>query len=436
MVDVRRFRRSTLTLVALAALLAGAAPWTPFNRPPSRPSVRSQVTGASRGHSPTLKVSVNDPDGDLVDVTFLGRKIDATPGALTPFTLVVIPDPQKYVSSADLSVTYREQMRWIDSSRTDLGTAFVMGVGDLVQTAGSAAQWARADAAWRILDDARIPYSVVPGNHDVEPDGDAPLFDRYFSADRFDGETWYGGWLGDPTDGIPDPIDRGNKDSYQFFSAGGMDFLVLNLEVDLPADAVLWAESVLEAFPDRHAILVTHRWMGADAVRWHHPLYRRDVPSVSPERAWEELVATNCSIFMVIAGHDPGESRRVDMNTCGEPVFQLMADYQRRPRGGDGWLRYYTIEPGDGVIEAHTFSVTRGSGDGAFESDDSSRFTLAWSGSRSRFAAIDTAVGVPSGTLASVRWSDLDPMATYEWYAVATDGALVSAGRPDRFTTP
>jgi 3',5'-cyclic AMP phosphodiesterase CpdA len=436
MVDVRCFRRSSLILVVLAALIAGAAPWSPFNRPPSQPSVRSQRTGASRGYSPMLKVAVSDPDRDPVDVTFIGREIDPFSPAHAPFTLVVVPDPQKYVSSADLSATYREQMRWIASSRTDLGTAFVMGVGDLVQTAGSAAQWARADAAWRILDDAGIPYSVVPGNHDVEPDGDAPLFDRYFPAERFVGEPWYGGWLGDPTDAIPDPVDRGNKDSYQLFSAGGMDFIVLNLEVDLPSNVVSWADSVLDAFPERHAILVTHRWMGADAVRWRHPLYSRDDASVSPDRAWEELVAANCSIFMVIAGHDPGESRRVDLNTCGEPVFQLMADYQRRPRGGDGWLRYYTIEPHEGDIEAHTFSVTRGSGDGAFEFDDSSRFTLAWSGSGSRFATIDTDVGVPSGALASVQWSDLDPMATYEWYAVATDGALMSAGRPDRFTTP
>jgi Calcineurin-like phosphoesterase len=219
-----------------------------------------------------LAAIVGDPDADPMDVTFFGRAVPAAGDAGEVATLVVVPDPQKYTRTARAASTYREQMRWIVRSRERLAIAFVIAVGDLVQRPDSAIQWKRAGDAWRILDEARVPYSVVPGNHDMTSDGAADMYDRLFPPERFADEPWYGGWMGDPHDGIADPSDRGNKDSYQLFFAAGMDFLILNLEVDLPRQAVRWAADVVHAHPDRHVILVTHRWMGDDGVRWRRPL--------------------------------------------------------------------------------------------------------------------------------------------------------------------
>jgi hypothetical protein len=367
-----------------------------------------------------------------MDVTFYGRPVPAAGGTGEAATFVVVPDPQKYARTDEAAATYREQMRWIVRSREQLGIAFVIAVGDLVQRPDSEIQWQRASDAWRILDDADVPYSVVPGNHDMTADGDGAHFDRLFPPARFADEPWYGGWMGDPSDDVDDPADRGNKDSYQLFTAAGLDFLILNVEVDLPLAAVRWAADVVRTHPDRHVILVTHRWMGGDGVRWRRPLYRDDLATLSPEQTWARLVAPSCSIVMVLAGHDPGESRRQDANACGRPVFQLMADYQDRPRGGDGWLRYYTIEPGAAEIEAYTYSVTLD----RFEYDEDSRFTLPWTGSGPPFAVIGMAHDVPSGGLAKVRWADLQPGSAYEWYAVSSDGSLVGAGTPHAFMTP
>lgn len=419
-------------MVVSIAMLAVVAPWVPFNHAPDTPLARSQVDGTSRGIAPALKVAVADPDRDPIDVTFFGREVVSSTPVEEPFTVVVVPDPQKYVSTVELSATYRAQMRWIVASRQTLGTEFVVAVGDLVQRDESITQWKRANRAWQILDRFRVPYSVVPGNHDMAAGGGAELYDRLFPPERYEATPWYGGYLGDPTDGIPDPADRGNKDSYQLFTAAGSDFLVLNLEMDLPVAAVRWADDVIDAFPDRHVILVTHRWMDREGVRWRGPLYRRDVPVVSPERAWRDLVVPNCSVFMVIAGHDYGEAHRQDENACGEPVFQLLTDYQDRPNGGDGWLRYYTFRPEEATIEATTFSVTR-SGARAYERDADSRFALPWRASDPGFTRIGVAQDVPSGGVASIRWRGLEPGRTYEWYAAATDGTLVHIGEPTTF---
>ena len=109
-----------------------------------------------------------------------------------------------------------------------------------------------------------------------------------------------------------------------------------------------------------------------------------------------------------------------------------MADYQNRPRGGAGWLRYYTIDPEAAAIEAWTYSVTSDS----FELDGDSRFTLAWTGSGEPFTVIGSDHDVRSGGVATMRWSGLQVGAAYEWYPVADDGSLVEAGARRAFTTP
>ncbi len=72
---------------------------------------------------------------------------------------------------------------------------------------------------------------ATPGNHDIANAANvsvAHFYDQYFPPSRYEGFPWYGGYLGDPTDGVADgAVNRLNKDNYALFSAGGMDFLVI-----------------------------------------------------------------------------------------------------------------------------------------------------------------------------------------------------------------
>ena len=78
----------------------------------------------------------------------------------------------------------------------------------------------------------------------------------------------------------------------------------------------------------------------------------------------------------MLSGHEhngnAGEARRTDNNSCGQPVQQIMTDYQDRANGGDGWLRYYTFNPAAGTMTATTYSPKLG----IFETDADSAFTL------------------------------------------------------------
>ena len=115
-----------------------------------------------------------------------------------------------------------------------------------------------------VLDASGIPYGMSPGNHDQNSAGVAAFYDQYFPVTRFVGQPWYGGWLGkDATD----PVDRKNKNNYELFSVGGLDFLVIHIETDWPDYSVAWADKIIKANPNRRVILSTHAFLNTSSAR-------------------------------------------------------------------------------------------------------------------------------------------------------------------------
>ena len=118
--------------------------------------------------------------------------------------------------------------------------AFVIGLGDIVQDGnlnGNFFEWANADSAVSLLDNPAttglpqgIPYSFGVGNHDQGPNGnggqpnDTAGYNQYFGISRYSGKSYYGGHYGTQ-----------NDNHYELFSAGGMDFIVINLAYDVSA---------------------------------------------------------------------------------------------------------------------------------------------------------------------------------------------------------
>lgn len=297
------------------------------------------------------------------------------------FTIVVLPDTQGYTGASTYEATMGAQTQWIVDSRASLNTKFVIQVGDLVESWPNVNHWERASRYMKILDDAGVPNSVLPGNHDMSiTTGESSTFDTYFPPSRYSGAAWnsasvsYGGYLGQNLFG-PDEIDRRNKDNFSLLTVGGVDLLILNLEFESPGYSMRWAQKVLDAYPDRKVILATHGFISTAGTR-STSVVRTDVTPTSAVTLWNEFVTRNCSIFMVVNGHwhdgDIGEARRTDANDCGKPVHQILSDYQSRANGGNGWLRYYTFNPAAGTVDAYTYSPTLAQ----YETDAGSRFTL------------------------------------------------------------
>ena len=136
--------------------------------------------------------------------------------------------------------------------------------------------------------------------------------------------------------------------SYQLFSGGGSRFLVFHLEADIPDEAIAWVEGILERYPGTPAIVSTHIYMSDETKsRTQEQYYRKDVGN-SGEAVWNKLIKKNSQIFMVLCGHwanAGGEWYQVSGNDAGQPVLEILADYQTRENGGNGWLRLITSCP-------------------------------------------------------------------------------------------
>ena len=137
------------------------------------------------------------------------------------------------------------------------------------------------------------------------------------------------------------------------------------------------------------------------------------------------------NLFLMLCGHITGEGRRADVYN-GNTVYTLLADYQGRPSGGDGWLRVLEFVPGDNAIHASTYSPTLN----RYETDPASQFTLSFDMGGVPFAELGAVGNVPSGGNAGALWTALQPGESYEWYVTVSDGQALTAGPVWSFTTP
>jgi hypothetical protein len=350
------------------------------------------------------------------------------------FTLAIIPDTQNYIDfrhqtaedfELDASALFIEQMQYVAERSIANGgdIAFVASVGDVWQhqTKTIDAEHLRrgigiekdpilarrakrtkqvlsvelptAIEGYRIISKAGLPFGVAPGNHDYDatwsvagyPPNRAKEWSEITPTVEDMGVLHVGGLdnfrtvFGENTDFFRDKhwyisSFNGGTSSAQKFSAGGYDFLHIALEMQ-PSNAVLdWVESVLAANPGLPTILTTHDYISAAGERLPHPLV--DLTLADPdfhnsaEQLWQKLLYRHDQIFMLLCGHQRGQSIRTDNNTKGNPVYQILADYQDRGQAaigagrikkvgiGDGWLRLmrFDFSTTPATITVKTFS--------------------------------------------------------------------------------
>ena len=216
------------------------------------------------------------------------------------------------------------------------------------------------------------------------------------------------------------------------FEVGSLKFLMVSLEVGMPQYSVDWAEDLVQAYPDRRVIITTHAFIDANGNRPTSAVHRAR-RGVGADACGRNLIAPNCNIDFVLNGHYHGENRRSDNNSCGEPVHQIVSDYQDDPQGGDGWMRMMTFRPELNQVDVVTYSPTdtdstRDPDHDGFEEDANSQFSLPYNMAGNAWTQIGTATNVASGGHATVQWNGLQTGTSYEWYAVANDGIFSTQG--------
>jgi len=397
--------------------------WSPLRlrtleiRPVSDVSIElvSPADGAEvEAFSSLLQVQINDPQGELIDLKFHGHKT----GTEEEFTIVALPDTQKYSQKSAWTPIFEAQTQWIVDNKEAENIIFVSHVGDVVQNADSPVEWDRADEAMSVLDDV-VPFAIAPGNHDQDlhlnlPEGvSGTLYDSYFPRSRFEQFPWY-------ADSYPPGT---NWNSYQLFSASSLDFILVHLQFCPSDEEVAWAAAVLANHPDRKAILTTHGLLDQFGNRSANLCE-------DTEYIWSDLVVPSDNVFLVLCGHMHGQTRRTD--TVGNrEVPQLLANFQRDGNGGNGYLRILRFIPGADTVEVRTYSPWLDN----FLTGPESQFTMDFP--LRSFLELQAMSGVPSGSSVSSLWPGLQEGTEYEWFVTATEpnGAQFK-GPIWSFTTP
>lgn len=365
----------------------------------------------------TVTLANQDIEHEALSTTFHVRQVSRA----DDFTIVVLPDTQVYtIEGKGLEHFFYEQTAWVREHRRDYNIVAVIHNGDLINNGDKYVyQWQVADRAMKTLETAEdgmadgVPYGISVGNHDLSVfgvPGRATSFNQYFGVNRFSSRVYYGGYYG-----------GSNNESWFTFSAGGLDFVVVNLQYNTaPSAATLaWARSIFEMHPHAFGILNTHYLLGSTG--------NFGTQGAAIYNALKDVE----NVQLMTCGHIGAEARRTDVFE-GHPIHTMLADYQFETEGGGGKLRLWEFSPVRGEVTVRTYSPTRDQ----WYTDEHSEFTLPVDLTGAGGDWQDLVAVEDRGGRITARWTDVEPGKTYEWYATASDCAHSTRTPVERFTVP
>lgn len=264
--------------------------------------------------------------------------IDHVQAKNAPDTIVWLSDTQYYAKSyPDI---FMKLTNWIKQNEEMEQIKYVVHTGDIVDNYEEKSQWKVAHKAFKKLDHANISYGVLAGNHDVGHSRvDYKTFAHYFGEHRFKSQDTFGESI------------QNNRNHYDLLSAGGRDLLMLYLGWGITQQDIDWAKRVLQKYPEKIVFLNTHDYLHANGKR-----------SKQGELLFEKLVTKFPSIKVVLCGHYHGAAKAVDLlddNNDGyadRTVYQLLADYQSAPSGGQGFVRLFKFDQKSTNVSVETYS--------------------------------------------------------------------------------
>lgn len=276
---------------------------------------------------------------------------------------MVLPDTQFY--ALNYPKTYDAQTRWIAENVKRYNVAYVLHVGDITDR-NTKAEWQVAAKAHARFDGV-VPCALLPGNHDLAEARRSGLSDHFPPA-SFKKLPTFGGFY--------DKEPARSDNSYHLFEAGGRKWLVIALEFGPRHDVLRWANEVAAKYPDRSAILVTHAYLRPDNTRYDKRvkvtvkgkesnkglgksvLANDEVGFNDGEDMWQKLVSQHANFAFVISGHVCITGHRTDTGRHGNPVHQILVDYQNQPNGGNGYLRLLQFTPDMKAVRVSDYSPT------------------------------------------------------------------------------
>ena len=294
--------------------------------PYTEPDTFTSVAGGNTGWDGRVK------EGDT-----LADKIGAPDSY--DFAFAWYSDTQYY--SEEYQNHYANIVNWIVENKDELDIQYVLHTGDIVDEPDEEYEWAYASEQQQVLDDAGVPYGILGGNHDTAfGNMDYDMFWKYFGADRYEDNTWYGGSY------------KNNLGHYDIIEKDGVEILMLYISWDVYEEEAEWLNSVLAKYPDTPAIIATHCGINADGEQSYTSQYLLD-----------NVCAENENVIAVFGGHFHGSSinKATYENADGttRTVYEICTDYQSGSEGGSGYIKMLYFDLANGKIYINTYSPSK-----------------------------------------------------------------------------
>jgi Ca2+-binding RTX toxin-like protein/3',5'-cyclic AMP phosphodiesterase CpdA len=301
------------------------------------------------------------------------------------YTVAILPDTQDYTDASLTNgppETFYKMTEWLAANKESLNIQFVGHVGDVTQN-NRPAEWAVAEKAMRILD-GKIPYSLLPGNHDQASGGTAADHSSIYLDSLFS-PTKQAATNPGTFKGVYDQESASSRNNYHSFTAtDGTKWLILSMEFGPRDDVIRWAGEVIEKNLDHRVMIISHS-LTSWASR-HDPaglsLYdegtgadygmRSDPQGANDgETVYRMLSAKYPNVAFTFSGHifGDGAETNVSYSQHGNPVHEMLVNYQNGisreitgngnealgTRGGNGAIRLVTIDPQNDAIYTSTY---------------------------------------------------------------------------------
>lgn len=249
------------------------------------------------------------------------------------YTFVFYPDIQETVHY-QRELIYK-QNQWVADNAETMNLKAVLTLGDL--TNGIYGNWYTAEDAFRIFEEANIPYIPLLGNHDYDDqkntiDGGRETlhFNEFFPYENYASKEYF-----------LEAKEPGKMDNIVYkFDALGVNYLVFAIEFG-PEDSTLeWVSSILDRpeYVDYRAIITSHNIVGrngcfTDTTNGATTYGFSNAEGITVNNGidmWDKLLSKHDNIFFSASGHVVTDSvmKRIDVGDNGNEVLSMLINGQ------------------------------------------------------------------------------------------------------------
>ena len=263
----------------------------------------------------------------------------------------------------DLSNMYQ----YIIDKKEEYKISQVIGLGDIVDTYTDGeqkeAEWNVALNAIKKLDDVKLPYTLIPGNHDVNWNFNYRVSNLgYLNQSQI--VSKYGKIEAGQTTDEPSASNTAHA-----FTAGGRNYLILTLEYSAKSTPGVmdWANAVVAAHPYHNVIVTTHAYLAADgnvldgSQAGSPSSYTGCENDNDGDYFWDELIRKHDNIVMVLCGHVGVDNivNSTKMGDKGNTVTQIMINPQdlEAEIGSTGMLAFMYFSEDGKTVQLRQYST-------------------------------------------------------------------------------